>query len=186
MQDYNLKNPGIDQASQNLRKAAAHAISSLENVVSLGATPDVDLSAFFSDAASKTPGYTGPLLPATQAVVANGGNVTVKNSAGTVTKTGVATVAANAITGVALPAASAIIDNAAANVVVQNSAGAAVSSAGLAAVAAGALTSVRLPATIAAVATGVKINAGTVSGTGNFATITVANGVITGIVLSAS
>jgi hypothetical protein len=36
------------------------------------------------------------------------------------------------------------------------------------------------------VATGVKVNAVAVSGTGNFATFTVANGVITAIVLSAS
>lgn len=186
MQDYNLLNPGIDQVSQTMRKNVAHCISNLEGVVELGATPDTDLSLFLADAATKTPGYTAPTQPATQATVSNGGNVPVKNSAGTVTKTGVATVAANAITGVALPAASAIIDNAAANVVVQNSAGAAVSSAGVAAVAAGALTSVRLPATIATVANAAKVNAVSVTGTGNFATFTVANGVITAIVLSAS
>lgn len=43
-----------------------------------------------------------------------------------------------------------------------------------------------LTATQAIVTSGAKINAGSVTGTGNFATITVAAGVITGIVLSAS
>ena len=43
-----------------------------------------------------------------------------------------------------------------------------------------------LPATQAVVANAQKVNAGTVTGTGNFATFTVAGGVITGIVLSAS
>lgn len=38
----------------------------------------------------------------------------------------------------------------------------------------------------AVVVNGAKVNAGTVSGTGNFATFTVVNGAITGIVLSAS
>lgn len=43
-----------------------------------------------------------------------------------------------------------------------------------------------LPTTSAVVASGVKVNAGTVTGTGNFATLTVVAGVITGITLSAS
>lgn len=43
-----------------------------------------------------------------------------------------------------------------------------------------------LPATSAVVANGAKVNAVSVTGTGNFATFTVANGVITAIVLSAS
>lgn len=47
-------------------------------------------------------------------------------------------------------------------------------------------SSAPLPATQAIVTSGAKINAGSVTGTGNFATITVAAGVITGIVLSAS
>ena len=83
-------------------------------------------------------------LPATQAVVSNGGTSPVQNSAGAAIGTGTYTVAANAV------------------------------------------SNIKLPATVAGVTSGVKINAGTVTGTGNFATITVANGVITGIVLSAS
>lgn len=43
-----------------------------------------------------------------------------------------------------------------------------------------------LPATQAVVTSGVKVNAVSVTGTGNFATFKVAGGVITGIVLSAS
>lgn len=43
-----------------------------------------------------------------------------------------------------------------------------------------------LPATQAIVSNGVKVNAVSVTGTGNFATFTVVSGVITAIVLSAS
>jgi hypothetical protein len=83
-------------------------------------------------------------LPATQAVVQNGGTAPVQNSAGAAIGTGTFTVAANAV------------------------------------------SNIKLPANVAGVVSGVKVNAGAVSGSGNFATITVANGVITGIVLSAS
>lgn len=53
-------------------------------------------------------------------------------------------------------------------------------------VAAGVLNGVRLDATKTILTSGTKINAVAVTGTGNFATPTIANGVITGIVLSAS
>lgn len=53
-----------------------------------------------------------PALPATSAIVSNGGSVTVKNSAGGISKTGTATVAANAVTDVKLAATSTIVDNA--------------------------------------------------------------------------
>lgn len=83
-------------------------------------------------------------LPATSAVVANGGTVNVENSAGNLDSPATAVVASGAITGV------------------------------------------RLAATKSIVTSGTKVNAVAVTGTGNFATFTVANGVITGIVLSAS
>lgn len=142
----------------------------------------VTIDAVLTALAAALPAGTPDPLKAT---VSNGGNVTVKNSAGTVTKVGVATVAASAITGIALAATEAIVSNAGA-VVVQNSAGAAVTGTHPATVAAGVVSNVKLAATVAPVVSGVKVNAGTVSGTGNFATITVAAGVITGIVLSAS
>ena len=72
-----------------------------------------------------------------------------------------------------------------ATVNVENSAGA-LDSPATAVVAGGVLTGVNLAATKTIVTSGVKINAVSVTGTGNFATITVANGVITSIVLSAS
>lgn len=181
MQPTSLKFPGDNNLT--IRRDVAKAISNLENAV--GSTPEPYLAAFLADAAAQTPGYTGPSLPATQAVVANNGNVTVKNSAGTVSKTGVATVAANAITGVALPATEAIVSSAT-TPVVQNSAGTAVPGTSVRTVAAGAESNIKLPATVAPVVNGVKINAVSVTGTGNFATITVTNGVITAIVLSAS
>lgn len=120
-----------------------------------------------------------------KAVVSNGGNVSVKNSAGTITKVGVATVGASAITGVALPAASAIVDNAA-SVIAQNSGGGQITASAVASVAAGVVSNVRLPATAFGVAHGSKVAVGNVTGTGTFGTFTVAGGVITGIVLSAS
>lgn len=83
-----------------------------------------------------------------------------------------------------LPTTSAVIANGA-SVNVENSAGN-LDSPATATVAAGAVTNVRLAATKTIVTSGVKIDAVSVTGTGNFATITVADGVITAIVLSAS
>lgn len=94
-------------------------------------------------------------------------------------------VKAGGTVSVALTPTQALVTNAQATLPVTNSAGIAIANA-TATVAASVLTRVALPATVAAVTNGAKVNAGTVSGTGNFATITVANGVITGIVLSAS
>lgn len=47
-------------------------------------------------------------------------------------------------------------------------------------------TAPALPATQVVLTSGAKVNAVAVTGTGNFATPTIANGVLTGIVLSAS
>ena len=68
---------------------------------------------------------------------------------------------------------------------VQNSAGALASAATLT-VAAGVVSNAKLTADKTIITTAVKVNAVSVTGTGNFATFTVANGVITAIVLSAS
>lgn len=122
-----------------------------------------------------------PTLPATDAVVSNGGTVVVKNSAGTVSKNATATVASNTLSDVKLAATEAIVSNGG-SVVVQNSAGTAVAGTHTATVASGAVSNVKLAATIAPVANGATV-AG-VTGTGTTATITVANGVITGIALS--
>lgn len=129
----------------------------------------------------------GPPLPATSAIVANGGNVTVKNSAGTVTKTGVATVAASAISGVALEATEAIVSNAQA-VTMQNSAGAAIAGTHPATVAAGVVSNVRLAATIAPVANAQNITMQNSAGTaiaGNHPA-TVAAGVVSNVRLAAT
>lgn len=83
-----------------------------------------------------------------------------------------------------LPATSAVVANGT-TINVENSAGN-LDSPATAMVAASTVTNVRLAATKTIVTSGAKVNAGSVTGTGNFATITVANGVITGIVLSAS
>lgn len=181
MQDYNLLNPGLDQAAQTLRKAVAAAISNAEGVTN----PNPALATFLQDAATKTPGYVAAPLPATQAIVTTGNTLPVKNSAGTVTKNGTATVAANAVTGVALPATSAIVDNGA-SAVLRTSGGLATGSTVTATVAGGLLSNVRLSAITGVVVNAVKVSGITVSGTGPVVTFTVADGVITGITLSES
>lgn len=77
-----LKNPGTYSGSQSLRAKVARAISFAE-VISRGreepAPTAVSLAAFLSDAASKCPGYEAPspTLPDTQAVVADGMELTI-------------------------------------------------------------------------------------------------------------
>lgn len=123
----------------------------------------------------------GEPLPATSAILANGATVAVRNSAGADSHNGTAVVAASAVTGVNLGATVAMVDNADA-VTVQNSAGTAVAGSHAAAVSAGVLSNVKLAPTIAPVVNGATFPG--VTGTGTTATITVANGVITGIALS--
>lgn len=121
-------------------------------------------------------------LPATQAIVANGATVNIKNSTGTISKPGVATVAANAVTGVALPATMTIVENGG-DVVLTNSAGTDIPGAHVRLVENGAQPSIKLAPTVAAVTSGLSTVAAT--GTGTKVTFTVANGVITAITLSA-
>lgn len=134
-------------------------------------------------AALTVAGSTG--LPATSAVVSNAGSVAVVNSASADSHNATATVAAGALTNVKLAATVAMVDNADA-ITMQNSAGTAIAGTHPATVTAGVVANVKLAATVAAVSNGVKVNAVSVTGSGNFATFTVANGVITAIVLSAS
>lgn len=142
MQASDLLYPGYTGPNERIRRDVAFAISKLESAKGLGAPDKPAFALFLADAATKTPGYAGPILPATQAVVADGATVPVKNSAGTaVPGTAVATVAANVV------------------------------------------TAVKLPATVATVVSGISSVAAT--GTGTKVTFTVANGVITGIALSA-
>lgn len=193
-----VHNPGVapvvDAALAQASAALTPFASTPSNVASItsGGTVPVKNSAGTSiDAAAvvtvASNVVTGVALASTIAAVANGASVNVTNSAGTaVPGTETAVVAAGVLTSVALPATAAVVNQADANVVVQNSAGAAITSAGVAAVASGVLSNVKLPATIAAVANATKYNAVSVTGSGNFATFTVAAGVITAIVLSAS
>lgn len=143
------------------------------------ATPLLDSAA----AALVVAGANG--LPATSAVVANGGSVNVTNSAASKSVSGTAAVAASAITGVALPATSAIVDSTVVPVI-QNSAGTAVAGVNVRNVAAGLETNVRTAATVGFVVNAVKQSGWTVTGSGTFFTPTVVAGVCTGGVLSAS
>lgn len=128
-------------------------------------------------------GSTG--LPETSAVVTNAATVAVVNSAGADAHTASATVAGSALSNVKLPAATSLVDNSDA-ISISNSAGTNVTGTHLAVVTAGALTRVQLALGVAPIVNGSKINAVSVTGTGNFATFTVANGVVTSIVLSNS
>lgn len=83
MQATDLKFPGDYTHGKTIRREVAHVISQLE-IAAANSTVPADFSAFLADAAAKTPGYTGPVLPATQAVISNG----VKLSGWTVTGTG--------------------------------------------------------------------------------------------------
>jgi hypothetical protein len=184
MRPENLLKPGNFSVAEKLRRLVAVAIGNIQSAKAKGAVGEgAQLSAFLHDAASKTPDAVSG-LPATQAVLSNGQTVNVRTSTGGDSHGSTAVVAAGAITGVNLAATTVMVDNAD-TMAIQNSAGAAIGT-GTATVAAGALSNVKLPATVAGVTNGTKYNAGTVSGSGNFATFTVANGVITGIVLSAS
>jgi len=123
-------------------------------------------------------------LPATQAIVSNAASVTLLPATGTTPAQGTATaaVATNALTGVRL-AANRVAITTAATAPVQNSAGAAIGT-GTITVATNAISHVRLPATVAGVSNGAAL---TVPVTGTYtttATLSVANGVVTGIVLS--
>ena len=135
---------------QDLRDKLFIAAHAAQRFAQNSAAPTVGQAAIFdpkmlaADAAIVAAGYS-PSLPATQAIVANGGSVPVKN-----------------VAGVAVPGSS------------------------VATVAGGVLSAVNLPTNVAPVVSGVKVNAVSVTGTGNFATITVTAGVISAIVLSAS
>lgn len=131
-------------------------------------------------------GIGGGVLSPTQSVVANGSTSTVQTNAGTITFTGTYAVAGGSVTAITLPASTTMLQhNATLNVI--NSAGTSVAGTHQIKVAAGGNPqNVTLASTVAPLVSGVKINAGTVSGSGNFATPTIVNGVITGIVLSAS
>lgn len=91
MKATELLNPGTYSGSQQLRARVAHAISFAETITRYRdpeadpAPTAVSLAAFFADAATKTPGYAGPVLPGTQAVVTSGQTIDV--TGGTVTLT---------------------------------------------------------------------------------------------------
>lgn len=144
------------------------------------ATPVLEAAA----AALVVAGASG--LPATSAVVANGTTINVENSAGNLDSPATATVAASAVTNVRLASTKTIVDNAG-TIPVKHFDGTVVASSGVTAeVTAGVLVAARLPTGRALVTTAVKVPVGTVSGSGTFGTFTITNGVITGIVLSAS
>lgn len=126
----------------------------------------------------------GKFLYGTVTVLPNDGDtVAVVNSAGADSHDATATVTAGSLTNVKLAATVAMVDQGD-TVTVQNSTGAAVAGTHTATVAAGVVSNVKLAATIAPVANGAAL---TVPVTGTYtttATVSVANGVVTGIVLS--
>lgn len=131
-----------------------------------------------------TGSLTNVKLAATVAMVDQGDSVTMQNSAGTaIAGTHSATVTAGALANVKLAATVAPVTNSQ-SVTIQNSAGTAVAGTHAATVAAGVVSNIKLAATVAPVVNGAAL---TVPVTGTYtttATISVANGVVTGIVLS--
>jgi hypothetical protein len=183
MQVTTLLNPGQNPLAQTIRKEVARVISQLEIADATG-TPETAFAAFLADAAIKCPGYTnGPIDP-TETVVTNAQTVNVENSAGNLDSPATAVVAAGVLTSVKLGATKTIATHGD-TINVENSAGA-LDSPATAVVAAGVITGVNLGSTKTILTSGTKINAVSVTGSGNFATPTIVNGVITAIVLSAS
>lgn len=122
-------------------------------------------------------------MPATMGFVDQGDNVNVFNSAGADSHVASATVAAGVVSQLKLAATVAMVDQADA-VAVHNSAGTNIAGAHTAEVAVGVLTDVKLAATVAAIT---NAQALVVPVTGVYVTtvtVNVANGVVTGIVLS--
>jgi hypothetical protein len=110
MQVTTLKDPGINILAQTVRREVARVISNLET-----SAPSVSaglFANFLSHAATVTPGYTGPSLPTTQVVVANGGTVNVENSAGNLDSPATATVAAGVLSSVKLASTKTILTSA--------------------------------------------------------------------------
>lgn len=125
-------------------------------------------------------------LPATSVVVANGGPVTITDSNGGPSVAGTAQVAAGALSSVSITAATnAIVQNGDVVAIKNFNATSAGASCTLE-VGGGAETGALLAAAAAIVTNTSKRAVGTVTGSGTFGTFTVVNGVITGIVLSAS
>lgn len=113
MRAKTLKQPGRFSNAERLRVEVATAISHVETAKAKGATGDgALLSAFLSDAASKTPNAVAPTLPATQVIVSNGGTINVENSAGNLDSPAIAVVAAGVLTGVNLAGTKTILTNA--------------------------------------------------------------------------
>jgi len=126
----------------------------------------------------------GPVLPATQVIVSNGATVNVENSAGALDSPATAVVAGGVLTGVNLGATKTIVTHAD-SINVENSAGA-LDSPATAVVAAGVISGVNLAATKTILTNALKFSGVTITGSGTFFTPTVAAGVLTGGVLSAS
>lgn len=182
MQASNLKFPGGFTSAQTIRREVAHEISQLEISAAAGSPVDPSLALFLADAAQKCPGFEALPLPDDQTVVLDGYTVAVRNSANAlIGAAATAVVADNKLKNVKLPATTAAVVTGS-TVAVQNSAGAAVGT-GSVTVSAGGVSNVKLPATVATVTSGLSTVAAT--GTGTKVTFTVANGVITGIALSA-
>lgn len=166
---------------RDVKRRAAAAISSVERTGS--ATQKQALTDFFSDCGVKAGGTPPAILPALQAAVSDAGTQVVSSSAGvSYAVSGTYTIASNVIISFKLPATAAIVKDAgvvvardwAGNDPVNTTIG----------VVAGAVTFVKLPSTVKCVTSGTKI---VVPVTGTFVngiTPTIANGVITGFVLS--
>lgn len=147
---------------------------------------DVTESNTALNAAAAALAVAGAAPGGTFATVANGGAVTITDSNGTPAVAGTASISAGVLNNVAITSATTAIVQNADVIPVKNSAGTTTASVTAAVVAGGVIASINMASQYAGVSNTGKQSVGTVSGSGTFGTFTVVNGVITGIVLSAS
>lgn len=183
--------PVLEAAAAALVVAGASGLPATSAVVANGGTVNVENSAGALDspatAVVAANVLTSVKLGSTKTILTQGDTVTITDSNGTPASTGTATVAAGVVTNVAITSPTSAIAVHGDATTVQDVTGATVATTGVTlVVAAGVLTGAKLGSAQQVVANTVKRAVGTVSGSGTFGTFTVVNGVITGIVLSAS
>lgn len=178
MQDYRLKNPGQFTNAGSVRKEVAHAISQLE----LDLNPEPFLAAFLLDAAQKTPGYVAPApeLDDTQHIVSNGDALRLVNFPSTIEVGAKAYIAGGVITEVVVPNTHALLPSG--QVMPMMDAAGVLAGQVTLSVAGGLPSTAKADPNTALLRPQVRYGGNfTITGTGNYFTVTVANGVITGM-----
>lgn len=181
----------LEDAAAKTPGYVAPTLPATQVVVSDGGTVNVENSAgaLDSPATATVAGgvLTGVKLAATKTILTQGQTVSVTDASAAPSVNATAAVAAGVVTALTLATSTDCILQNGFTVPIKHFDGSVVASTGvIAEVVAGNMVSAKLPTGRALVTTATKVPVGTVSGSGTFGTFTVVNGVITGIVLSAS